>query len=143
MGRVILAVALLLGVGCSGTSEMPVFKSKFVKAGLDNDFADFIDAHAGEDVRLDLQWERGAFNGGTESEFQFFVLFDGCAEQLEKGEKPDVGNCHGTEYNVPKVDGKPLLAEVDGVWRLRGVFAPGERSGPKQGLFAVELTPAD
>lgn len=120
---------------------MPEFRSKFTKAGLDNDFAEFVDAHAGEKVRLDLQWERGAFKGGSEKDFQFFVLFESCAE-LEKGEEPSVGICHGTEYNVPKRDGKAMISETGGAWRLRGDFEPGERTGPQQGLFAVELTPA-
>ena len=140
MGRSALVFTLLLmGMGCS--KAVPEFRAKFTKAGLDSDFAEFVDAHAGEKVRLDLQWERGAFNGGQEKEFQFFVLFESCAE-LEKGEQPSVGNCHGTEYNVPKRDGKALLSEHDGTWRLRGEFEPGERTGPLQGLFAVELQPA-
>lgn len=140
MGRKALAFTLLLmGLGCGKAT--PEFRAKFTKAGLDNDFAEFVDAHAGEKVKLDLQWERGAFNGGQEKEFQFFVLFESCAE-LEKGEQPSVGTCHGTEYNVPKRDGKPLLSEQNGTWRLRGEFEPGERTGPLQGLFAVELQPA-
>jgi len=135
-----LGVLLLAGAGCS-SKGVPEFRAKFTKASLDNDFAEFIDAHSGEKVRLDLQWERGAFKGGQEKDFQFFVLFESCAE-LEKGEQPSVGTCHGAEYNVPKRDGKALLSEEGGLWRLRGEFEPGERTGSLQGLFAVELEPA-
>jgi hypothetical protein len=131
---------LVTGVSCSNQG-VPEFRAKFTRAGLDNDFAEFVDAHAGEKVRLDLQWERGAFNGRQEKDFQYFVLFESCAE-LEKGEQPTVGICHGTEYNVPKREGKALLSEEGGTWRLRGDFEPGERTGPLQGLFAVELAPA-
>lgn len=137
---ILLLVAAL--AGCGGPAETPAFKARFSKGGLDNDFGDFIDEHAGKKVKLDLQWAPGAFQGGAESDFGFFVLFDSCAEPLEKGEAPSVGNCNGTEYNVPKVDGKPALAEAGGVWRLRGEFTVGEKTGPQQGLFAVELEPA-
>lgn len=135
----LLAVTLLAGCGAG---EAPAFKAKFTKGGLDSDFGDFIDEHAGKKVKLDLQWDRGAFNGGAETEFQFFVLYESCSEPLEKGEQPSVGNCNGTEYNVPKVGGKSLITEGGGVWRLRGEFTPGEKTGPLQGLFAVELEPA-
>ncbi|MBI2687961.1 MAG: hypothetical protein HYX27_16760 [Acidobacteria bacterium] len=121
---------------------MPSFKTKFAKAAVDSDFGDFIEEHAGEKVKLDLQWERGAFDGASEKDFQFFVLFESCGEALEKGEKPTIYNCSGTEYNVPKVEGKALITEDGGVFRLRGVFEPSERTGPLQGLFAVELAPA-
>jgi hypothetical protein len=132
---------LLVCGGCSfvGKEDVPAFKARFKNGGLDNDFGDFLDEHPGKKVMLDLQWERGAFHGGAEKEFQFFVLFESCAENLEKGEEPAVGNCNGTEYNVPKADGRAMLTEEGGVWRLRGVFQPGEKTGPLQGLFAVEL----
>jgi hypothetical protein len=131
-----LLVVVLLA-GCGGPAETPAFKARFIKGGLDNDFGEFIDEHAGKKVKLDLQWAPGA-----EPDFGLFVLFETCAEPLEKGEAPSVGNCNGTEYNVPKVDGKTLLTEAGGAWRLRGEFTAGEKTGPLQGLFAVELEPA-
>ena len=135
----------LLANGCSrsGTSDdIPEFRAKFAAAGLDNDFGEFIDTHAGEEVRLDIQWERGAFNGGAENASQFFVLFESCEEKLENGEKPGIGNCSGTKYTVPKSGGKTLITESGGKWRLRGVYTPGDRTGPSQGLSDVELEPA-
>lgn len=141
--RIGAVVGLVLLAGCGALQETtPSFRGKFVKGGLDSDFGDFVDANEGKAVRLDLQWEPGAFQGGTEKEFQFFVLFDSCAEPLEKGEGPAVGNCNGTEYNVPRLDGKALITQDGGRWRLRGVFTPGEKTGPQQGLFAVALEPA-
>lgn len=137
--KLLLGTVLLLLAGCASQSGIPEFKSKFVKAGLDNDFADFVDIHAGEPVRLDLEWERGAFRGGTDRDAQFFVLFENCAETLEKDEVPEVGNCNGTEYRVPLRKGAPLVADQDGRKRLRGVFEPAERTGPSQGLFTVAL----
>lgn len=143
MGRnwMLFGMLALLCAGCASQDKAASFRAKFSAGGLDSDFAEFLDDHAGELVKLDLQWERGAFRGGTQDEFQYFVLFDSCAEKLEKGEKPEVGNCNGTEYNVPKQDGKALLTEEGGTWRLRGTFEPGERSGPLQGLYSMTLDP--
>ncbi|HEU0122690.1 MAG TPA: hypothetical protein VFQ91_19315 [Bryobacteraceae bacterium] len=134
-------LALLGGCSADKGTGVPVFRAKFKKNALDNDFGEFIDAHTGETVRLDLQWEGGAFQGGSERDFQFFVLFDSCSEELEKGERPAVGNCNGTEYNVPVDDGAVRLVETNGAWRLRGDFVPSEKTGPLQGLFAVQLEP--
>ena len=72
----------------------------------------------------------------------FFVLFESCEEKLENGEKPGIGNCSGTKYTVPKSGGKTLITESGGKWRLRGVYTPGDRTGPSQGLSDVELEPA-
>ena len=37
--------------------------------------------------------------------------------------------------------GKKGKGEGIGRWRLRGLFTPGERTGPLQGLFAVHVAP--
>ena len=129
--------------GCSSDTKAPAFQARFVAGGLDNGLGDFLDEHAGEPVRLDLQWAPGAWQGGTAEESQFFVLFESCAEKLEKGEKPEVGNCTGTEYSVPKQEGQPALVEANGGWRLRGVFEAAERTGPLRGLYAVTLEPVE
>jgi len=138
---ILLLVAAL--AGCGGPAETPAFKARFTKGGLDNEFGEFTDEHAGKKVKLDLQWAPGAFQGGEESDFSDFVLFESCAEPLEKGEAPNVGNCSGTNYIVPKLEGKKALAQEGGVWRLRGEFTVGEKTGPLQGLFAVELEPVE
>lgn len=128
-----------LMTGCGMLQEAtPAYQAKFAKGQLDDDFGEFVDKHEGQTVRLDLQWEPGAFQGGSD----FFVLFETCAEPLEKGETPAIGNCNGTEYNVPKKNGRAVLTQEGGRWRLRGLFTPGERTGPQQGLFAVPLEPA-
>lgn len=139
MWRLSLFCSFLLMVSCASSNRLPEFKARFVKAGLDNDFADFVDLHAGEPVKLDLEWERGAFRGGADKEAQFFVLFENCAETLEKEEEPAVGNCNGTEYRVPLHNGVALVSDQDGRRRLRGVFEPEERTGPARGLFSVAL----
>jgi hypothetical protein len=137
--------AVLAGCSVGGTGggdSRPSFKATFQKPEPNPELDDFLEAHGEEEVRLDLSWREGAFDGGEESGFQFFVLYEDCSEKLEAGEKPNVGSCAGTEYNIPKRGGKSYLVREGGGWRLRGVFTAGEKTGPKQGLFAVVLEPA-
>ena len=127
--RIGILAAYGLMTGCGLLQEAtPSYQAKFAKGQLDDEFSEFVDKHEGQTVKLDLQWAPGAFQGGAESDFAFFVLFESCAEPLEKGELPNVGNCNGTEYNVPKVEGKPGLAETGGASSGR---ASAARSAPR------------
>jgi hypothetical protein len=106
----------------------------------DNGFTDFISAHAGKTVDLDITITDKDFEGGQESEFGFFVVFDNC-ENLPEGQRPAVGPCTGTEYNIPRTAGAGVFVQEAGRRRLRGRFKVTDAGGPRQGLFAMELGP--
>ena len=104
-------------------------------------FTRFIDAHDLGAVTLDVSLPAGAFDGGEESQFSFFVIYDSC-EDLPAGRKPNQSFCTGTEYNIPKAPGAARALARDGeAWRLRGQFRVRHASGQHQGLLSVELTP--
>ena len=129
--------ALLLITAC-GPGGPPKFAGATGHLDHENGFLDFLDTNAGHIVQLDVTIPNAEYQGGEESNFAFFVLFEACSDETAKGEKPSIVNCQGTEIHVPKAS----IRREGNSWRLRGQFEPGEPTGPRQGMFAINLRPA-
>ncbi|QOY88053.1 hypothetical protein [Paludibaculum fermentans] len=147
MGRhapVCLSFLIAAGMmsGCS-SSKIPEFKGTVGQLDLDGGFSDFLEHHQEAVVRLDVVIPRSEFQGGSEKEFDFIDVFDTCDEVLKEGETPSAPRCQGTEYNLPKVQGRSVLVLDGGSYHLRGRFRVTKRTGPLQGMFSVQLQPAD
>ena len=108
----------------------------------DNGFLNFIRKNFDKTVNLDVTIGNDAFEGGDESEFSFFVVFDEC-HGLAENEKPKALNCSGCEFNIPRKAGAPSVFVREGnLRRLRGRFHVIDGGGPLQGMFTVKLYPS-
>ena len=122
--------------------KLPAFTGTVGHLDRGDPFLKFIDAHNRETVSLDLAIPRDEFQGGDETEFSFFVVFDDC-DNLPKRKKPSQSYCTGVEYNIPHAAGAaPALVEDGAVRRLRGKFRVEHAPGQHQGLMSVNLFPA-
>jgi hypothetical protein len=140
--RLIPLFAFLLLSACSHNKARE-FKGTVGQLDLDSGFSDFLEHQEGAVVELDVVIPKSEFQGGTEKDFDFFDVFDTCDEVLKEGETPSVPRCQGTDYNVPKVQGRSALTQERGSYHLRGRFLVSKRTGPLQGLFSVQLQPVE
>ncbi|MGC4048881.1 MAG: hypothetical protein QM757_05085 [Paludibaculum sp.] len=134
------AVALLSACSRGNAHE---YKGIVEQLEVNSGFSDFVEHQEGSVVLLDVVIPKSEFQGGSEKEFDFFDVFDTCDEVLKEGETPSAPRCQGTEYNVPKLQGRSLLVLEGNSYRLRGRFLVSKRTGPLQGLFSVQLQPVN
>ena len=121
--------------------KLPRFAASVGQLDQADAFLKFIDSHDRQTVALDLAIPSDEFEGGEESQFSFFVVYDDC-DNLPEGQKPNQSFCTGVEYNIPHTAGAPhALVEDAGVWRLRGRFRIEHAPGQQQGLMSVNLVP--
>ncbi|WP_321471771.1 hypothetical protein [uncultured Paludibaculum sp.] len=140
--RLSLFLAFALLTGCS-RGKIPEFKGRVGQLDNEGGFDDFLVHHAETVVRLDVTFPQTDFQGGSEKEFDFIDVFDACDEEMKPGDTPYAPRCSGTEYNVPKVGGRSALVLENGGYHLRGRFRVSKKTGPLQGLFAVQLQPVE
>lgn len=118
---------------------LPQFTGVVGQFNAGTNFIQFLETNVDREVKLNITVPDAEFDGSTEDDNSFFIIFDDCGSQ-PADEKPVAGACTGTEIKVTNPDGPSLLNHRGVAWQLNGPFEVGEETGPLQGLMSIELT---
>jgi hypothetical protein len=114
------------------------FEGRVGHLGAENGFSMFLEANEGKPVELDVSMAASDDIVVSGERYEWFAIWEEC-EGLDKGEKPAMGKCSGTEYHIESPSGRKFLTREGPRWRLRGRFTPKPAGGPLQGLFTEIL----